>query len=178
MANNSERNSELLPGEQRVLQVNRHPLVLVGRSYLVVGLGLILIVVAALVPVTGTLLELRWFAILLVALVVFVFLDVQYIRWRAESYTITDQRIITRRGVISRFSRAIGLSRVQDVTTYQGLFGRVFGYGTVEVETAGRDGAEALTFVPRPMEFRNAIYESLQPPGSPAGSRDARQSPA
>ncbi len=178
MANNSERNSELLPGEQRVLQVNRHPLVLAGRSYLVIGLGLIFMAVAALLPVTGTLQEVRWFAVLLVALVVFVFLDVQYIRWRAESYTITDQRIIIRRGVISRFSRAIGLSRVQDVTTYQGLFGRIFGYGTVEVETAGRDGAEVLTLVPDPMYFRNAIYDNLQATQSGAGPQDARQSPA
>ena len=121
-----------------------------------------------LLPLSGSLRDLRWFAVLLVALVIFIFVDVQYIRWRAESYTITDQRIITRRGVIGRFSRSIGLARVQDVTTYQGALGRLFGYGTVEVDSAGRDGVEVLTFVPRPLEFRNAIYESIQEPGAAA----------
>ena len=84
--------SELLPDERRLLSVNRHPLVLVGRSYLVVGLGLIVIAVGARLPLSGSLRDLRWFAALLVALVIFIFVDVQYIRWRAESYTITDQR--------------------------------------------------------------------------------------
>jgi uncharacterized membrane protein YdbT with pleckstrin-like domain len=169
------KDSELLPDEQRLLAVNRHPLVLLGRCALLLLVGLALVTVVALLPLQGGIRDLRWFAILLLALVMFVFVDIQYIRWRAESYTITDQRIIIRRGVLSHFSKAIGLSRVQDVTTYQRLLGRVFGFGTVEVETAGRDGAEVLTYVPHPMEFRNVIYENLHDarPGA-----EPRQSPA
>jgi uncharacterized membrane protein YdbT with pleckstrin-like domain len=163
-------NSDLLPNEERLLTVNRHPLVLVGRSYLVVVGGLIIIAGAALLPLPSPLIDLRWFVALLGALVVFVVVDVQYLRWRAESYTITDQRIITKRGVIGRFSRSVGLARVQDVTTSQGLLGRLFDYGTVEIDSAGRDGVEVLTFVPHPSEFRNVIYEGLHQPGVPQQS--------
>jgi uncharacterized membrane protein YdbT with pleckstrin-like domain len=169
------KDSELLPGERRLLAVNRHPVVLAGRCALVLLLGLVVVTVVALLPLQGGLRDLRWFVILFVVLVMFVFVDIQFIRWRAESYTITDQRIIIRRGVISHFSRAIGLSRVQDVSTFQALLGRMFGFGTVEIETAGRDGAEVLTYVPRPMEFRNVIYENLQEGGP---GQEARRSPA
>ena len=161
---------ELLPDERRLLSVNRHPLVLLSRTWWAVLGALVVLVVGVLVtPPPGILRDGRLFAVLVVALVVFIYVDIQYILWRTESYTITDQRIILRRGVIGRYSRSIGLTRVQDVTTYQGLVGRVFGYGTVEVESAGRDGAEVLTYVPHPTHFRNVLFECLHGHGGGDG---------
>lgn len=159
--------SELLPDERLLLHVNRHPLLLLERNFLAVVLGLLLIVGGSLVPLPSSISGARLFAVLVVALVVFIYVDVQYIVWRSESYTITDHRIILRRGVIGRYTRSIGLSRVQDVTTYQALFGRVFGYGTVEVESAGRDGAEVLTYVPNAAGFRNTLFESMHTASAP-----------
>jgi uncharacterized membrane protein YdbT with pleckstrin-like domain len=163
------KTSDLLPDEKLLLAVNRHPIVMVGRCATAVGGAVVLIVLIALVKLTGTLGDLKWFAVLLIALVAFIYADFQYIRWRAESFSITDQRIITKRGVLSRYSRSIGLSRVQDVTTSQGVFGRMFGYGTVEVDSAGRDGTEVLTYVPDPVGFRNVIYQSAGGPSGLAG---------
>jgi uncharacterized membrane protein YdbT with pleckstrin-like domain len=109
-----------------------------------------------------------------VLLLLLIYLDIQYVRWRSETYTVTDQRVILRRGVLGRFTKSIALNRVQDITTSQGMFARMFGYGTIEVESAGKDGAEVLTFVPQAGEFRNAIFERIQPgygatPGPVAG---------
>jgi uncharacterized membrane protein YdbT with pleckstrin-like domain len=159
--------SELLPDERLLLHVNRHPLLLLQRCFLVAVVGILLAVGGLVVPLPAGISGARVFAVLVVALAVFIYVDVQYIVWRSESYTITDHRIILRRGVIGRFTRSIGLSRVQDVTTRQGLFGRMFGYGTVEVESAGRDGAEVLTYVPNAAEFRNTLFESMHVASAP-----------
>ena len=48
------------------------------------------------------------------------------------------KRILQRRGVLGKFSRSIGIARVQDVSTSQSVFGRLFDYGNVEIESAGR----------------------------------------
>ena len=67
---------------------------------------------------------------------------------------------------MSKYTKSISLNRVQDVTTGQGVFGRLFGYGTLELESAGKDGAEVLTYIPGPDVFRNAIIQELHPQGT------------
>ena len=164
------RDSELLPDEQALLHLNRHPLVLLSRTWWAVLGALVVLVVGVLVtPPPGILRDGRLFFVLLVLLLAFIHFDIQYILWRSESYTITDQRIILRRGVMSKYSRSIGLSRVQDVTTYLGWWGGSSIYGTVEVESAGRDGAEVLTYVPHPTHFRNVLFECLHGHGGGDG---------
>ena len=158
---------ELVPGETVLTVVRRHPILLIERVWKWAILVILVVVGGALVPnLTGAARDLRWFVLGAVVLLFLVFVDIQWIVWRSETYTITDQRVILKRGVIGRFSRSIGMSRVQDVTTSQRLFGRMFGYGTVEIESAGKDGAEVLTYVPRPAQFRNILFERLHGPGS------------
>jgi uncharacterized membrane protein YdbT with pleckstrin-like domain len=161
---------DLIPGETILLHVNKHILVLVRRVLVPSLVALAIMVGLALLPLGSPLRDLKWFVILLVLLALFVYLDIQYIIWRSESYTISDQRVLLRRGVIGKFSRSIGIGRVQDVTTSQGLLGRVFDYGTVEIESAGKDGAEVLAYVPDPQDFRNVLLEQLHPLGGPQGA--------
>jgi uncharacterized membrane protein YdbT with pleckstrin-like domain len=158
------RQPDLLPDETLLLSVNRHPVVIISRTLPVAIGGLVLVIGGIVVPL-GALESARPFILLVIALAVFVYLDIQYIVWRSESYTITDQRIILKRGVLSRFTRSIGMGRIQDVSTFQGVVGRVFDYGSVEVESAGRDGAEVLTYVPDPTRFRNVLFETLHGEG-------------
>jgi uncharacterized membrane protein YdbT with pleckstrin-like domain len=159
---------DLIPGENVLLHVNKHVLVLV-RRILVPTLAVLVIVVALLLVPLAALHDLRWFVVLVLLLGLFVYLDIQYIIWRSESYTISDQRVLLRRGVIGKYSRSVGIARVQDVTTSQGLLGRVFDYGTVEIESAGKDGAEILAYVPDPQGFRNVLLEQLHPSGGQPG---------
>src|SRR4030081_917945 len=160
---------DLIPGENVLLHVNKHVLVLV-RRILVPTLAVLVIVVALLLVPLAALHDLRWFVVLVLLLGLLVYLDIQYIIWRSESYTISDQRVLLRRGVIGKYSRSVGIARVQDVTTSQGLLGRVFDYGTVEIESAGKDGAEILAYVPDPQDFRNVLLEQLHPGVGPQGA--------
>jgi uncharacterized membrane protein YdbT with pleckstrin-like domain len=159
--------ADLGPGETLILRVTRHPIVLFQRAWKGLLLAVLLIVALVILPVHNNIADLRWFAILAVALLTLVYLELQFLAWRSESFTITNERVILRRGVISKFSRSIGLDRVQEVTTSQGVVGRMLGYGTIEVESAGKDSAEILTHVPRPDAFRAAIFEHL---GSDVGA--------
>src|SRR5205085_1146325 len=71
-------------------------------------------------------------------------LIVVWIRWRSITYTLTDQRIAIETGVFGRQEKIIPIDRVQDCTTKQSIFGRILGYGRVEVDAAGSQGAEVL----------------------------------
>ena len=72
------------------------------------------------------------------------------------------QRVILNEGVLARFSRSIAIDRIQDLTVYQGLWGRTWGFGDVELESAGREGAEWLHLVPRPQQVRNVIFFQIE----------------
>lgn len=158
---------DLLPGETELLRVHRHPVVILRRTALPI-LGILVVLGAISVLAAGnpmhlsrSLTTLAWIIELVILIAGLIYLDIQYIIWRSESLTVTDQRVLYRRGVFGRFSRSIGLARVQDVTTAQGFIGRLFGYGTVEVESAARDGAEVFDHVPDPVGFRNVLFEQL-----------------
>src|ERR1700737_1057737 len=101
---------DLIPGETELLHVNRHVLVMVRRVLLPTVVVLALVVAGALVRLPATFRDLRWFVLLALLLGLFVYLDVQYIIWRSETYTITDERVLLRRGVIGKFSRSVGLA--------------------------------------------------------------------
>jgi uncharacterized membrane protein YdbT with pleckstrin-like domain len=152
---------DLLPGETVLLSVHRHPVVILRRVLMPLLVALVVLIGGAFLPLPTTLGELRWFFLLILLIAFLVYLDIQWIIWRSETLTITDQRVLYRRGVFGRFSRSTGLARVQDVTTAQGLLGRMLNFGTVEVESAARDGAEVFDHVPNPANFRNVLFEQV-----------------
>ncbi len=60
-------------------------------------------------------------------------------------YTITSERVFVRHGLISVKEQTARLERVQDLTLRQSVFDRIFGVGTLEIDTAGSEGG-ALEF--------------------------------
>ncbi|WP_306057212.1 PH domain-containing protein [Natronococcus wangiae] len=61
----------------------------------------------------------------------------QYARIAKTVFVITDRRVATRRGVLGVTVSTVALDRVQNSTVTQGSIGRLIGYGTVVIETAG-----------------------------------------
>jgi uncharacterized membrane protein YdbT with pleckstrin-like domain len=150
---------DLLPGERILASSSRHWVVLLrpmGTTILAVAIALVIL---ALLPISG---ELRLLLMLGAVLVGLGVLNLYYWGWRAHEYVLTDQRVILNEGIVSKFSRSIAIDRIQDLTTFQGLWGRTWGFGDIELETAGREGAELLSKVPRPQQLRNAIFSQIE----------------
>ena len=59
-----------------------------------------------------------------------------FLQWLTTTYTLTDQRLITRRGVLSRHGHDIPVSRISDVAYERGLLDRMLGCGTLLVAVA------------------------------------------
>jgi len=149
--------SQLLPGEILVLRDHPHWIVIVKSLLLPIILLIAAVVVDLTLENTGipnfrTLVTLG--AIALAGL----WLIVVWIRWQSTSYTLTNQRIKIEMGVFSRQSKMIPIDRVQDCTTRQSVFGRMLGYGRVEVDAAGAQGAEVLDHLPNPNYFRDQVF--------------------
>jgi uncharacterized membrane protein YdbT with pleckstrin-like domain len=149
--------SDLLPGEHLVLKDHPHWIVVV-KSLVV---PIILLIVAGVLDVTVTNTGIANFPVIVSLIAIAIaglWLIVVWIRWQSTAYTLTDQRIKIESGVFARESKMIPIDRVQDCTTKQSLIGRMLGYGRVEVDAAGAQGAEVLDHLPNPGVFRDQVF--------------------
>jgi uncharacterized membrane protein YdbT with pleckstrin-like domain len=150
---------ELLPGERILASSSRHWIVLLRPIAATVLAMAIAWGVLLLVPVAS---EIKLFLVLAVALAGLGIINLYYWAWRAHEYVLTDQRVILNEGILSKFSRSIAIDRIQDLTTFQGVWGRAWGFGDIELESAGRESAEVLSTVPHPQQLRNAIFAQIE----------------
>jgi uncharacterized membrane protein YdbT with pleckstrin-like domain len=65
-----------------------------------------------------------------------------FIKRVATVYTITNQRLRIKRGIVARKIQQTRIDRVQNVNTDQGVLERFLSVGTVDFDTAGTDDSE------------------------------------
>ena len=131
---------DLLPGERLLASSARHWIVLVRPVILTVLAMAILFVALLFLPLAG---ELKLLLGLAVAVVGLAMINLYYWGWRAHEYILTDQRVILNEGILSKFSRSIAIDRIQDLTTFQGLWGRALRFG----DNAGRIGGDEFAMI-------------------------------
>ena len=162
---------DLLPGENLVMKVHQH-WIFVVKSILIPVALLILVVVSDFTFIPSLKVSnLALFLTLGVVALALLWLIVVWLRWQSTSYTLTDQRIKIESGVFGRQSKMIPIDRIQDCTTRMSLIGRMLGYGRVEVDAAGAQGAEVLEHLPSPGTFRDQVFvQSERRRGAPNSS--------
>jgi membrane protein YdbS with pleckstrin-like domain len=84
-----------------------------------------------------------------------------FLRWSSTTYTITTHRLITRSGVLHRAGKDLPLLRVNDVSYDQSLTDRMFGCGTLHVQTAAENGTVSLVDVPEVQHVHAVLSELL-----------------
>ena len=105
---------------------------------------LALIVVAAAVGVGLALIPDRarpvgQYAIAIVGLVLVIWWTlIPFLRWRTTTYTVTNRRLITRRGILNKIGKDMPLMRINDVSYERTLLDRILGCGTLYHPDRGR----------------------------------------
>ncbi|MBK1788839.1 PH domain-containing protein [Prauserella cavernicola] len=85
---------------------------------------------------------------------------VPFVRWRTTHFIVTTDRVIAREGVIKRTGIDIPMARINSVRFEHGLLDRVFGCGTLVIESASE---EPLTFddIPGVERVHTVIYRQV-----------------
>jgi uncharacterized membrane protein YdbT with pleckstrin-like domain len=79
----------------------------------------------------------------------------------ATTYTITNQRLRIRRGIIARKMQQTRLDRVQNVNTEQSVLERILQVGTVNFDTAGTTDSDfSFRGVSQPEKVMAAVDEA------------------
>jgi membrane protein YdbS with pleckstrin-like domain len=109
-------------------------------------------------------------------------LIITYLQWRNTVFALTDRRIISQYGFLSRRYSDTGLDKVQNITLNQPIMERVFGFGDITIATSGQIGRAirrmpGLRFhagggvvwedVPKPFETEKLLSQYVYRPVAP-----------
>lgn len=161
MANYAD--SLLASGERIVRRAHQHWFVFTynARYALLAVLGAVVLTVLSVVfNISGTL----WQILGVLTLVLFVFGVLSFLwsilRFRNEEYIITNRRIIHVEGVINKKTTDSSLEKINDAILTESVFGRMFGFGDLDVLTASEQGIERLRMLRDAKEFKIAMIEA------------------
>jgi len=86
---------------------------------------------------------------------------VPFLRWMTSTYTVTNRRLITRQGILSRSGRDIPLFRINDVAYEKGLLDRILGCGTLIISDATEKAGVVLPDIPNVEQVQLQISDLL-----------------
>lgn len=125
-------------GEEVVLHIRTHVKTIIPNIILAV----IFLVAAVL---AGVYLPENWrpastISVVVVAVIAEILVFVwPWLNWFTSTYTVTNRRIITRKGVFTKTGHDIPLSRISDVAYEHSFLDRMFGCGTLVLQTSAAD---------------------------------------
>jgi uncharacterized membrane protein YdbT with pleckstrin-like domain len=84
------------------------------------------------------------------------------LQWYFTLFVLTTDRLITRSGIIAKYSKEIPLERINDVTFSQSVMERFLGAGDLMVESAGERGQTRIAAVRNPEQVQLTIFKESE----------------
>jgi len=82
--------------------------------------------------------------------------------WWVTRYVLTNERLMTRKGLIAQSGVEIPLERITNVNFSQTFWERLLRAGDLLVESAGSTGQSRFTNIPRPDDFAAVLYKARE----------------
>lgn len=134
-------------GEHVQIHLRTHAKALILPAILLILLGAAVGVGAAMIPSAYA--PIGQLVVVVIALVLVVWWCLlPFLRWATTTYTVTNRRLITRTGVLTKTGRDLPLLRINDVSYERSLTDRMLGCGTLKIQTAADQGVIVLDDVP------------------------------
>ena len=137
--------TELKNGENVVIVIRSHWLLIVWPIILIV-IGFVL---GILIGGYGY----------IIPFVLICYLWYKIIQRKNNLWAVTNLRIIDEFGVFTLNSKESPLDKINNVSYNQTLFGRLLGYGNVQIQTAAEIGSTTYSMVEKPKELKDTITE-------------------
>ncbi len=153
--------SLLATGERILHRERQHWLVLLWGARLpiisIIAALLLLILSSNVSGVFYTFLSLLTAILFLGGLAFLVWATLRYLN---QEYALTNRRVIEVQGVVNKRSTDGSLEKINDAILTQSIFGRIFGFGDLEVLTASEAGIERFRMIVNPIGFKKAMMDA------------------
>jgi hypothetical protein len=156
----------LASGEQPLRREHQHWFVVVADAryaiFAFLGAILLLIVSSAIPNDAGGqgLRQIVGFAVLALVVGGLLYLGWQILRWQNEEFVVTSRRVLQTEGVINKRVVDSSLEKINDAVLTQSLFGRMFGFGDLDIQTAAESGISRLRMLRQADDFKRSMLEA------------------
>jgi hypothetical protein len=152
----------LASGEQLIRRDHQHWFVLVAdaRYGLAALVGAIVLAFLSTSLGPGGFRDVVGWAILALVLAGIAVTIWQFLRWRNEEYVVTTRRVLQLEGVVNKRVLDSSLEKINDAVLTQSLFGRMFGFGDLDILTASETGISRLRMLRQADDFKRAMLEA------------------
>lgn len=154
----------LLGETERILHRARQHWFVLASS---IALELIIILVIFALTITGVVVNWAetWIIGILGAIIMLVPIATMtrdILVWSTHEYFVTNWRVIQISGVINKNVMDSSLDKVNDVKMTQSFFGRIFGYGDIEILTGSELGVNLFKRIDEPIRFKTALINAKE----------------
>ena len=80
-----------------------------------------------------------------------------YWNWKVDIWVVTNYRVIDETGLLNHYAKESPLEKINNVSYDQNIWGRIFNYGHVEIQTAAEIGATDYFNVHHPKRLKDTI---------------------
>ena len=154
--------SALTEDEENVFDFHPHWTTLINETATIVLIAAVTGGLIWLVPAWGIQTPLRLILLGLGVIAAVIWGLVPFLKWFTTRYILTNRRFVMRSGVLSRAGRDIPLARVNDVSFQHNLLQRIFGTGTLTVESGGERGQLVLKNIPQVEHVQSELYRLIE----------------
>jgi len=144
----------LADNERIAFSTRQHWIVILGSA----AINVVPAVVLGVLVVFFSVMAGPWLLLLLIPLVFplarFV---LRVLKWWNERYIITSRRVIQAEGMVTKRVIDPSLEKVNDVVLVQSIWGRLLGYGDVDILTASEFGVNRLERIADPVGFKTQM---------------------
>ena len=101
------------------------------------------------------------FGVIIIAVFSIVFIYT-FLDWKTNIFIVTNLRVIHEHGVLSISAKESPLDKINNVSFNQSLFGRIFDYGNVEIQSAAELGGTSMKFLKSPRKLKDNITQKME----------------
>lgn len=145
----------LLPGETITYRTRLHPIIFATPVFFAL-VGILFVVLGSIDKALSGFAVLGIFFLVVAAIVGLA----RFIRLKTSEFAITDKRVLVKVGFIRRHTLELLLAKVETIGVDQGVFGRLFNYGTIIVTGTGGT-KEPFKGIAAPLEFRRQVQSRV-----------------
>jgi hypothetical protein len=157
-------NNLLAAGEQPIRREHQHWFVLAADARYAIFAW---IAAVALLVLSGSILAtapdvqrlVGWVVVILVVGGLLYF-GWQVLRWTNEEFVVTSRRVLQSEGVVNKRVVDSSLEKINDAVLTQSIFGRIFGFGDLDILTASESGISRLRMLRQPDDFKRAMLDA------------------
>ena len=158
----------LLGDRENIILATRHHWFVLASS-IVLEIVLILIIFSATIIGTIAVSRTQSFPSIIVAAIGFIIMLIpiatgtrDFLNWSNHQFIITNHRVMQISGIFNKSVIDSSLDKVNDIKMDQSAFGRMFGYGDIEILTASELGVNLFKKIDNPVKFKSALINAKE----------------